>query len=92
MVAGTNTAVPPISPVLIAVSIAVGHLILHGTLPRTNDYHWQSGQVGRIVGPLLADWAVGGMVFGAVLSIAVFAGLDLLLKVMVDRANDRDEQ
>jgi uncharacterized protein (DUF2062 family) len=82
VVAGSNVSIPPIGPVLIAVSVAVGHLLLHGVLPHWSDY--KPDHIGKIVGPLILDWAVGSILIGAALAAFAFICVDGLLRLMPD--------
>jgi uncharacterized protein (DUF2062 family) len=82
VVAGSNVSIPPIGPVLVAVSVAVGHLMLHGVLPQWNDY--KPDHIGKIVGPLIADWLLGSLLIGTALAAIAFVFLDGLLRFLPD--------
>jgi uncharacterized protein (DUF2062 family) len=82
VVAGSNISIPPIGPVLVAVSVAVGHLMLHGVLPQWNDY--KPEHIGKIVGPLIADWLLGSLLIGTALAAIAFVCLDGLLRFLPD--------
>jgi uncharacterized protein (DUF2062 family) len=73
VVAGSQISTPPVNLALIGAGIAVGHAVLHGEWIgfggiKMSQLEWKS-----IVGPLLADWAVGGVIVGVVIAIAIFA-------------------
>ena len=82
VVAGSNVSIPPIGPFLIAASVAVGHLMLHGVLPRWEDY--KPGHIGTIVGPLIADWLIGSLLIGTALAAIAFVCVDGLLRILPD--------
>lgn len=70
---GTQVSTPPISAVLIAAAICLGHLLLHGSLPTWPNFH-DAHAIWRLVAwPLLIDWAVGGVLLGILMGAAVFA-------------------
>ncbi len=72
MVLGTQASMPPAGPVLIAAAIAVGHFILHGSLPAMANLDVRHLGWGRVIGPALLDWLVGGIVVGLILGAATF--------------------
>jgi glycosyltransferase involved in cell wall biosynthesis len=81
VVAGSHVSIPPLAPFLIAAAIALGHLVLHGTLP---PWSFDSG-LKNVAGALLLDWVVGGVVLGLILAIVTFAASQILLeRVTVD--------
>lgn len=72
VLAGSQASMPPITALLIAAAVCVGHLLLHHALPGWPDVHsiraiWNS--TGR---PFLVDWLVGAPVVGVVLAAIVF--------------------
>ncbi len=93
--AGANISVPPFGPVMIACSIAVGHLVLHGSWPSWKLYEHAASNLHQVLIPMLVEWAIGSVIFGAVLSIVAFIVLDLLLRLVSDppgEANTSTEQ
>jgi glycosyltransferase involved in cell wall biosynthesis len=70
MILGTQASIPPIGPLLIAAGIAVGHLILHGSLPAMEDLDVRQLGWGGVIGPVLLDWLVGGVVVGTLMGAA----------------------
>ena len=82
--AGANISVPPISPVLIACGIALGHLILHGSLPHWQSYHFTAAGLHEFLLPMLMEWIIGSFIFGIALAAVSFVMLDLLLRLISD--------
>jgi uncharacterized protein (DUF2062 family) len=72
LVLGTQASMPPIGPLLIAAAIAVGHFILHGSMPAMANLDVRHLGWGRVIGPALLDWIVGGVVVGMILGTATF--------------------
>jgi hypothetical protein len=67
--AGSQLSMPPLSAVLIFVSIAAGHFVLHGSWP---DPSWwrmiHSAHFLSLLRMFLAEWIVGGTLIGIVLA------------------------
>ena len=84
VVAGANVSVPPIGPVLIAGAIALGHLMLHGSLPTLADYDFRHTRVGDILIPMIIEWVLGGFVLGLILAGLSFVGLNSFLRLFSD--------
>ena len=86
VVAGTQLSIPPISPLLIASGIVVGHVLLHGSVPTWASLQMQlHGHVAGLLGSMLLDWMVGGIVVGLVLAVLSFITLRLLLNAAFGR-------
>lgn len=80
VIAGSNVSMPPIGPLLIVGAIAIGHLILHGSLPALTDYSIHRAGLSAVIWPLLGEWIIGGVVLGALLACVAFVCLDWLLR------------
>ena len=72
VLAGSQASMPPITAVLIAAAVCVGHLVLHHALPAWPDYHTARLAWRTLARPLLIDWLVGAPVVGALLAAIVF--------------------
>ncbi len=84
VVAGANVSIPPIGPVLIAGAIAVGHVMLHGSLPTLDSYDFRHHSAGDILLPAIIEWVLGGFVLGIVLALLSFVGLNSFLRMFSD--------
>lgn len=77
----SSLTTPPVGLFVWAASIAIGHALLHGSLPSPDTY-----DIGRL-GPaavlrlVAAEWIIGAIVFGA----AIGASAWLLLRLIVRR-------
>jgi uncharacterized protein (DUF2062 family) len=90
VLAGSNVSTPPLGPVLLAASVAIGHLMLRGQLPHWVDY--QPSHLKMVVGPLLLDYLVGSLLVGAVFGAVVFVCIDGLLRFLPDgRPDDQSD-
>jgi uncharacterized protein (DUF2062 family) len=84
---GSNLSGPPIGVPLIAVEVAVGHLLLHGSWPDRSTYHLAGGTLW----PLVCSWVLGSLFVGTILAGLAFVAVDMLLRALPDRsANDDD--
>ena len=83
VIGGSNLSGPPIGVALIAVEIAVGHLLLHGGWPAVTAYG-----SARMLRPLLGEWVVGAVVVGLALAAVAFVAVDLLLRALPDPSPD----
>ena len=79
VIGGSNLSGPPIGVALIAVEIAVGHVLLHGAWPGMATY--RSAQMLR---PFLCDWVIGAIVVGVGLAALAFVAVDVLLRALPD--------
>jgi uncharacterized protein (DUF2062 family) len=84
VVAGANVSIPPIGPALIAGAIAVGHLMLHGSLPTLANYDFRHNQLGDVLIPAIIEWILGGFVLGLILAGVSFVGLNSFLGLFSD--------
>jgi uncharacterized protein (DUF2062 family) len=80
VLAGSNVSTPPLGPVLLAVSVAAGHLMLRGQLPHWGDY--RPSHLRAVIGPLLLDYLVGSLLVGAIFGAVVFVCIDGLLRLL----------
>jgi uncharacterized protein (DUF2062 family) len=69
---GTQISLPPIGPLLIAAAIAIGHLLLHGCWPVIANLNVHALGWENVIGPMLADWAVGGVLIGFAMGLLTF--------------------
>ena len=82
--AGVNVSVPPIGPIMIACGIAIGHLILHGSLPHWQNYHLNAGNLHQVLLPTIAEWLLGSVIFGAISGAVCFVVMDVMLRLVSD--------
>lgn len=77
---GSQFATPPVGPVLIAVAIVVGHVLLHGSIPALPEF--DGGFMSFVVLPLrlIVEWTVGSLIVGTVCMVVTFFGTLLLLR------------
>jgi uncharacterized protein (DUF2062 family) len=71
-IAGSQISTPPIGAALIAAAIFVGHLVLHGSRPLWPNFYSAHAIWRSLAWPMLLDWAVGGVIVGALLAAIVF--------------------
>lgn len=83
---GAQLSTPPISVVLIAGGVCLGHLLLHATLPAWPDFHAVHLPWWTLARPLLIDWAIGGTLMGIVLGAITFVIANWLLPETIDSA------
>lgn len=91
VLAGSQISTPPITVALIGAAVCAGHLVLHGSMPTWPNFHsphalWQS-----LAWPLLLDWAVGGVLVGAVLGGLTFVIADWMFGRSDDTPMDSPE-
>jgi uncharacterized protein (DUF2062 family) len=82
--AGVHVSTPPLGPLLIALGIAVGHWILHGSWPSLHSYHMANGQWKTTLFPMLCEWVIGSTVLGLVMGTITFFAMDLVLRLVPD--------
>jgi uncharacterized protein (DUF2062 family) len=87
VVAGSQLSTPPVGVAMVFGAIVVGHVMLHGALPRWEGFDatraWEMGW------PLLVDWAVGSLVLGFVMAVGGFFVVNALLRLVQRRGNVR---
>lgn len=69
---GSQASMPPITALLIAAAICVGHLLLHHALPAWPDYHTARAAWHTLARPFFIDWLVGAPVVGLLMAAVVF--------------------
>jgi uncharacterized protein (DUF2062 family) len=84
VVAGANVSIPPIGPALIAGAIAMGHFMLHGSLPTLANYDFRHHAAADILIPTIVEWILGGLVLGVILAGLCFVGLNSFLRMFSD--------
>jgi uncharacterized protein (DUF2062 family) len=81
---GSHASTPPIGPALIAAAVALGHLILHGSLPAVSDFDPRRAGWASIVGPIMIEWLLGGVLLGALLAIVTFGLVATAMRLLSD--------
>jgi uncharacterized protein (DUF2062 family) len=81
---GTQLSWPPVTPVLIFLSIGIGHLLLHGSLPRIES--WSDLKISlttaSTVKAWIGDWILGGFLLGLVLGVLTYVGSLAMFRLM----------
>jgi uncharacterized protein (DUF2062 family) len=72
VVAGSHVSTPPIGPLLVALAIGVGHLLLHGTWAALPRWHATWREWARTAGDLLLEWSLGSLLVGFALALLAF--------------------
>jgi len=80
VILGSHLSTPPLGALLIGAAIAIGHLLTHGTFPRLASFDPSVVGYRALIGSVLLEWTIGGIVCGAVLSAVTFAVTWLLLR------------
>ncbi len=70
-VSSLNT--PPTGAILAAISIATGHLMLHGSLPTLSRYDPSRIGFAAAFKMVAAEWIIGGIAAGLVLGVIAYA-------------------
>ena len=84
VMAGSNLSGPPIGLALVALEVAVGHLLLHGSWPGAATFNLSAGPVSQVLRPLLGEWLTGAAVVATGLAALTFVAIDLLLRALPD--------
>jgi uncharacterized protein (DUF2062 family) len=85
VVAGSQVSTPPVGPAMVAGAVWVGHVLLHASVPAWGDVDVRREGVARVVGPLLADWAVGSVVMGLVMAVVGFVVVSAVFRRVGER-------
>jgi len=85
VIIGTQASMPPISIALVVMAIYLGHLILHGSWPLWPEGSWSLEGISALAPSLLAAWAVGSVIVGAVLAALTFALATIFLRMALIR-------
>jgi glycosyltransferase involved in cell wall biosynthesis len=72
--AGSQVSTPPIGVAVIAISVAAGHLLLHGTWPDPALWHITNHTFRPLtmMRTLFWEWTVGGIAVGSLLSFLTY--------------------
>lgn len=73
VVLGSQVSMPPFGIGLAVISIATGHVILHGSLPSSMSFEPDSVQFWKAPLALLFEWFIGSIVVGVLAAGASFA-------------------
>jgi len=80
-VLGTQISTPPIGPILVTAAIALGHFLRRGALPIMADLNISRLGWRNVLGPILIDWTVGGLLIGFVLAVVTYFTSAVLLRL-----------
>jgi uncharacterized protein (DUF2062 family) len=72
VVIGTHISTPPLGPVLNAAAIALGHLVLHRSLPSSGTYNFHELGFLGVLRRMALEWVIGSPIVGFVCAILVF--------------------
>lgn len=86
VIAGSQVSIPPLGVAIGVVSVAVGHLLLTGSLPSPSQSEMHQGP-WTIAAYLLPAWLLGSLVVGFVVGMIVFCAA-LVLGRAVGRGRD----
>jgi uncharacterized protein (DUF2062 family) len=81
---GSQASTPPVGPALIAAAVALGHFCLHGSLPAVSDFDPRHAGWASILGPILLEWLLGGVLLGVALATITFAIVATLMRLLGD--------
>jgi uncharacterized protein (DUF2062 family) len=87
---GSHASTPPIGPILIAAAIALGHFVFHGVLPVMADFDPRRAGWSAVLGPVLLEWAVGGVLIGLILGAVTFAVAATALRLLGDPSDSQN--
>jgi uncharacterized protein (DUF2062 family) len=81
---GTQLSWPPITPILIFLSVGIGHLLLHGSLPRIEGWtELKASMMSAVTVKMwIGDWILGGFLLGLVLGILTYVGSLAMFRLM----------
>ena len=85
VVAGSHISTPPLGPLLNAAAIALGHLILRGSLPRSGDFDFRNEGFLAILRRMLLEWVIGSPIIGFVCAVLVFIVSNRMLRLAAAR-------
>jgi uncharacterized protein (DUF2062 family) len=81
---GSHVSTPPVGPLMWMAAIGLGHLLFHGSLPVMAEFDpWRLGW-SRVVGPLLLEWLVCGVVLGLLMAVSTFILTNYLMRAFGD--------
>lgn len=88
VVVGSHLSTPPVGPLLIALAMAVGHWMLHGTPPTWGAYNPAvHGYLATLRGAFI-EWTVGGVACGTALAGLTFLIAHLVLRQLPVRTRE----
>jgi len=82
VVAGTHVSTLPFGPLLIALAVGVGNVVIHGTWLSMAAWPTDFHQWIHLLGSFMVQWAVGSLIVGAALGTAVFFVSEALLRMV----------
>jgi uncharacterized protein (DUF2062 family) len=84
---GSHASTPPIGPLLIGAAVALGHFVFHGVLPVMADFDPRRAGWSGVLGPVLLEWLVGGVLIGLILGLITFAVAATTFRLLSDPAD-----
>jgi uncharacterized protein (DUF2062 family) len=87
---GTKISTPPVGPILNAVAIAIGHVVLHGSLPSTEAYDFRVMGIWHVLRRMLLEWMIGWPIVGLGCAAVVFMLSNRLLRLAAARQQPSD--
>ena len=90
VVAGTQISTPPVGPLLNVAAIALGHALLHGSLPRPDAFDFERHGAWTVLRNLLLEWSLGSVLVGLLCATAVFMLGNRLLRRSTPREPSPD--
>ena len=80
VMAFSSLTTPPVGFAVWTMSIIVGNVLLHGTLPRADQYDVAQLGAGPVFTKLAIEWIVGAIAVGAALGFIAWTIMRLLLR------------
>jgi glycosyltransferase involved in cell wall biosynthesis len=81
VVAGSHISTPPVGPMLIALAIGVGNLVLHGTWLKVPAWPTSFHEFVQLCAKLFLEWSVGAVIVGLLMGTGVFFLANALLRL-----------
>lgn len=88
VVLGSQLSTPPVSFILIAAAIFLGHFLLHGAPLSMSLAHMHQIGAWKMAGSFILDWILGGIILGLVLGSVAF-GLCRALFACIPLSNQK---
>ena len=85
VVIGTHISTPPVGPLLNMAAIALGHVLLRGSLPAPGDYSIRELGFLEVLKRTALEWSVGSLIVGLACAMAVFITSNRLLRLTAAR-------
>lgn len=84
VVLGSQLSTPPIGPLLVIGGIIVGHIILHGSWPTPESYHFTLDFNGfhHLFRSMFFEWLLGGVILGLVAGVLTFGIATLVIRLV----------